>query len=105
MNEITLSLYSIENWIIQETSTMKYGEKNKQLISKFDLEINTLLNNKKYTQILPPGTHTFPFIIELPNYLQPSFEYPLPNRSAYLRYVLESEIISNEIKLKYKRWI
>ena len=105
LNEITLSLYSIENWIIQETSTMKYGEKSKQIISKFDLEISALLNNKKYTQILPPGTHIFPFIIELPNYLQPSFEYPLPNRSAYLRYVLESEIISNEIKLKYNKYI
>ena len=105
LNEITLSLYSIENWIIQETSTIKYGEKNTQIISKFDLEINALLNNKKYTQILPPGTHIFPFIIELPNYLQPSFEYPIPNRSAYLRYVLESEIISNDIKLKYNKYI
>ena len=105
LNEITLCLYSKENWVIQETSTIKYGEKNNQLLSKFDIEINKLLNNRNDIQILPPGTHIFHFNLELPNYLQPSFEYPLPNRSAYLRYLLESEIISNEIKSKYTKYI
>ena len=102
LSEITISFYMNENWLIQETSTVKYGEKNNQLLSKFDLGINKILNDNNEIKILSPGRYVFPFKIELPNYLQPSFEYPIPNREAYLRYILESEIISNDIKLKSK---
>ena len=105
LNEITISLYSKENWIIQETSTIKYGEKNNQLLSKFDIGLNKLLNNNNDINVLTPGKYIFPFKIELPKYLQPSFEYPVPNRSAYLRYLLESEIISNDIKSKSSMYI
>ena len=100
LNEITISLYLKENWIIQETSDTRYREKNDQLLSKFDIGINKILNNNNDINTLSPGRYIFPFKLELPSYLQPSFEYPIPNRSAYLRYLLESEIISNEIKSK-----
>lgn len=102
LSEITISFYMNENWLIQETSTVKYGEKNNELLSKFDLEINKILNDNNEIKTLSPGRYVFPFKIELPKYLQPSFEYPIPNREAYLRYSLESEIISNDIKLKSK---
>ena len=102
LSEITMSFYMNENWLIQETSTVKYGEKNKQLLSKFDLGINKILNDNNEIKTLSPGRYVFPFKVELPNYLQPSFEYPIPNREAYLRYSLESEIISNDIKLNSK---
>ena len=103
--DISISLYLKESWIIQETSTIKYGEKNNQLLSKFDIGLNKLLNNNNNLSLLLAGRYTFPFKIELPNYLQPSFEYPIPNRSAYLRYLLESEIISNDIKSKSNIYI
>ena len=102
LSEITISFYMNENWLIQETSTVKYGEKNNQLLSKFDLGINKILNNNNEIKTLSPGRYVFPFKIELPSYLQPSFEYPIPNREAYLRYSLESEIISKDIKLNSK---
>lgn len=105
LNEISIALYSKENWIIQETSTIKYGEKNNQLLSKFDIGLNKILNNNKDINVLVPGRYIFPFQIQLPNYLQPSFEYPIPNRAAYLRYLLESEIISNDIKTKSNIYI
>ena len=103
--DISISLYLKESWIIQETSTIKYGEKNNQLLSKFDIGLNKLLNNNNNLSLLLAGRYTFPFKIELPNYLQPSFEYPIPNRSAYLRYLLESKIISNDIKSKSNIYI
>ena len=105
LNEISISLYLKEGWIIQETSTTKYGEKNNQLLSKFDLGIDKYINDKNEIKIIPPGKYTFPFTIELSNYLQPSFEYPLPNRTAFLRYLLETEIISNDLKLKKNKYI
>ena len=98
--DISISLYLKERWIIQETSTVKYGENNKQLLSKFDIGLSNILKNNNEIKELSPGRYIFPFKIELPNYLQPSFEYPFPNRYAYLRYSLESEIISGSIKSK-----
>ena len=103
--DISISLYLKESWTIQETSTIKYGEKNNQLLSKFDIGLNKFINNNNDLSLLLAGRYTFPFKIELPNYLQPSFEYPIPNRSAYLRYLLESEIISNDIKSKSNIYI
>ena len=100
LNDISISLFSKENWLIQETSNVKYGEKNIQLLSKFDLGIHKFLNLNSEINLLSKGRYVFPFKIELPSYLEPSFEYPIPNRSSYLRYVLESEVISNDIKLK-----
>ena len=105
INDISVSLYSKEHWLIQETSEVKYGEKNIQLLSKFDIGIQQFLKNNSEVKVLPEGKYTFPFKIELPNYLEPSFEYPIPNRSAYLRYILESEIVSNDIKLKANKTI
>ena len=105
LSEISISLYLKESWIIQETSTTKYGEKNNQLLSKFDLGLDKFINDKNEIKILPPGKYTFPFKIELWDYLQPSFEYPMPNRTAFLRYLLETEIISNDLKLKTNNYI
>ena len=105
LREITISLYLKEGWIIQETSTTKYEEKNNQLLSKFDLGINKYLNDNNEIKNILPGRYVFPFKIELPNYLQPSFEYPMPNRTAFLRYFLESEIISNDMKIKQKYYL
>ena len=105
LSEITISLFLKENWVIQETSTTKYGEKNTQLLTKFDLGVDKFLNNKNEIKAIQPGSYSFPFKLELPNYLQPSFEYPMPNRTSYLRYLLESEIISNDLKLKTNIYI
>jgi hypothetical protein len=105
LKEISISFYQNENWVIQETSDVKYGEKNNQLLSKFDIGLDKILNDNNEIKTLDPGRYIFPFKIELPSFLQPSFEYPIPNRSAYLRYVLESEIISNSLKLNSRHYI
>ena len=105
LKEITISFSQNESWLIQETSDIKYGEKNNQLLSKFDLGINKILNDNNEIKTLSPGRYIFPFKIELPKYLQPSFEYPIANRSGYIRYILESEVISNSIKLSTRNYI
>ena len=75
LKEITISFYQNENWVIQETSDVKYGEKNNQLLSKFDIGLDKILNDNNEIKTLDPGRYIFPFKIELPNFLQPSFEY------------------------------
>ena len=100
LNDISVSLYLKENWIIQETATVKYGEKNNVLLSKFDLGLNNFSNDNNEIKTILPGRYVFLFKMEIPNFVPPSFEYPMPNREAYLRYSLEAEIISKDVKLK-----
>ena len=56
------------------------------------LKINSDLIN------LNPGAFNFPFKFKLPDYLQPSFEYPKDNQRGFLRYVLQAKIISNFVR-------
>ena len=102
VNDITLFLYQKESWFIQETAEIKYGEKNNQLLCKFLIDIKEYLNNN---MVLIPGKYIFPFKIKLPNGLQPSFEYPYPNRYSYLRYSLICESNPNLPELKHQKFI
>ena len=102
VSDISICLYQKESWFIQETAEVKYGEKYNQLISKYDIKMNEFLNNNK---ILVPGKYIFPFKIQLPNDLEPSFEYPYPNRYSYLRYILQCEFLPNFPELKHQKAI
>ena len=102
VNDILICLYQKESWFIQETMEVKYGEKFNQLLSKYDIKVNEYLNND---EILIPGKYIFPFKIPLPDYLEPSFEYPYPNRYSYLRYILQCEFLPNFPELKNQKVI
>ena len=102
VSDISICLYQKESWFIQETAEVKYGEKYNQLISKYDIKMNEFLNNN---EILVPGKYIFPFKIQLPNDLEPSFEYPYPNRYSYLRYILQCEFLPNFPELKHQKAI
>ena len=102
VNDITIYLYQKESWFIQETAEIKYGEKNNQLLCKYFIDFKEYLNNNG---ILIPGKYIFPFKIKLPNDLEPSFEYPYPNRYSYLRYSLICESNPNLPELKHQKFI
>ena len=102
VNDITIFLYQKESWFIQETAEIKYGEKNNQLLCKNFIDIKEYLN---INGILIPGKYIFPFKIKLPNNLEPSFEYPYPNRYSYLRYSLICESNPNLPELKHQKFI
>ena len=102
VNDITLFLYQKESWFVQETAEIKYGEKNNQLLCKNFIEIKEYLNENG---ILIPGKYIFPFQIKLPDDIEPSFEYPYPNRYAYLRYSLICESNPNLPEIKHQKFI
>ena len=102
LNDISICLYQKESWFIQETSEIKYGEKFNQIISKINIKFAQFLNNN---DILIPGKYIFPFKLQLPNDLEPSFEYPYPNRYSYLRYILQCEFLPNIPELKHQKVI
>ena len=94
LTDIYLNLYLLESWIYQETSSQLYGEMNKQPLLCVQVGINKILNIDTELINLSAGYFIFPFKFKLPNYLQPCFEFPLPEKRSYLRYSLESKFIS-----------
>ena len=94
LSDIYLNLYLLESWIYQETSSQSYGEMNKQPLLCVQVGINKILKVDTELVNLSAGYFNFPFKFQLPNYLQPCFEYPLPEKRSYLRYSLESKFIS-----------
>ena len=94
LTDIYLNLYLLESWVYQETSSQSYGEMNKQPLLCVQVGINKILKIDTELINLSAGYFNFPFKFQLPNYLQPCFEYPLPEKRSYLRYSLESKFIS-----------
>ena len=54
---------------------------------------------------LNPGNYNFPFKFKLPDYLQPSFEYPKQGKKGSLRYILEAKLISPYVQGDGKAYI
>ena len=103
LNTITISLLHKECWFVQETTEVKYGEKYNQSITQFNIDIKNYI--KDFNEILVSGNYVFPFKIDLPYDLEPCFEYPYPNRYAYLRYLFQCELLPKEINIKSQKYI
>ena len=98
LSDINLNLYLCESWTYTESSSQSYGELNTQPLLCVKVGINKILNIDTELINLSAGMFNFPFKFKLPNYLQPCFEFPLPNRRGYLRYSLEAKFISPYIQ-------
>ena len=98
LSDINLNLYLCENWTYIESSSQSYGELNTQPLLCVKVGINKILNIDTELINLSAGMFNFPFKFKLPNYLQPCFEFPLPNRRGYLRYSLEAKFVSPYIQ-------
>ena len=94
LTDIYLNLYLLECWSYQETSSQTSGEINKQPLLCVKVGIRKILKIDTELINLSAGIFNFPFRFKLPNYLQPSFEFPLPDHRGYLRYSLEAKFIS-----------
>ena len=103
LNTITISLLHKECWFVQETTEVKYGEKYNQSITQFNIDVKNYI--KDFNEILVSGNYVFPFKIDLPHDLEPCFEYPYPNRYAYLRYLFQCELLPKEINIKSQKYI
>ena len=98
LSDINLNLYLCESWTYIESSSQSYGELNTQPLLCVKVGIKKILNIDTELINLSAGMFNFPFKFKLPNYLQPCFEFPLPNRRGYLRYSLEAKFVSPYIQ-------
>ena len=58
------------------------------------LGIGKILNINGQLINLNPGIFNLPFKFKLPDYIQPSYEYPKQDKRGFLRYALQAKIIS-----------
>lgn len=95
INDIEMTFYYTESWnyLISEN---KYDKKvNKVIITSFNLGVNKILPEGDNNLIhLDPILHLFPFEIKVPDYLFSSFEYPVHDYKAYVRYTLVAKLKS-----------
>ena len=97
LNDIHLNLFLTENWNYQENNQPQ-TELNNQMLLTIKIGIQKILKINSDLINLNPGSFNFPFKFKLPDYLQPSFEYPKEKQRAFIRYVLEAKIISQFVQ-------
>ena len=93
LSDIFLNLYLLESWTYKDSNQI-FGELNTQPLLCVKVGINKILKIETELINLSVGVFNFPFKFRLPDYLQPSFEFPLENRRGYIRYSLEAKFIS-----------
>ena len=96
INEITLSIYLLENWI--ELTSVPTGDSNKKLLLSINLDIKKKLNIHTNLVSLIPGIFKFPFEFKLPVMVNPCFEFPAQEKKGYIRYSVDAQILSPYIQ-------
>jgi len=95
IEDIQIAFNLFENWYV---TTENKTEFNNQTIVAFNLGIKKMLGCKVNDKniYLEKLNYTFPFTYKLPEYINPSFEYPTDKYRAFLRYNLAAKILSND---------
>ena len=95
IEDILISFNIFENWYVLTSGQTQF---NNQIIAAFYIGIKKMLGYKANdTNIyLEKLKYTFPFTYKLPEYINPSFEYPTDKYRAFLRYNLSAKIISKD---------
>ena len=104
LNEIHLNLYLSENWSYPEGEP-SMAELNNPILLTIKIGIGKILSINSNLINLNPGNYNFPFKFKLPDYLQPSFEYPKQGKKGSLRYILEAKLISPYVQGDGKAYI
>ena len=87
---ILIEIYLSENWKVKDGSSDQ-GSKtmtNGKTVLTYNLDLKRMNKFKMVDNdiLLPSGINLIPFNFRFSEELNPSFEYPLPNKRAYLRY-------------------
>ena len=105
ITDIVLSLKQMECWLYKESDNNVFSEINNNVIHEQNANIKQILGASSQNVALNSGSYRFPFKFYIPQNLQPSFEYPQRNRAAYIRYILNAEIVSPQIKGTASKYI
>ena len=97
LNDIHLNLYLNESWSYPD-GDYPNTELNNPILISIKVGIAKILKIDSNIINLNPGTFDFPFKFKLPDYLQPSFEYPKEGKRGFLRYILEAKLISQYVQ-------
>ena len=98
LQDIILKLRLFEGWFFQETSNVLYSDTNDLIIYQVPLNLSKLLNVNTQLINMHPGEFKFPFSLKIPKNIHPSFEFPMPNRRAYIRYSVIADVVSPYFK-------
>ena len=98
LSDIKLSLVLTEQWTYLRTEEDVYSEKNEVYLYNCLLNIRNIFNIPTTEMQLTPGKYSFPFAITLNKDVLPSFEHPLKNKRAFVRYAVKAETLSNYVK-------
>ena len=105
INDIKLSLKSMECFLFKESDNNIASEINNQIVQEQNVNIKQIMRVQSENILLNAGSYKFPFKFILPPNLQPSFEFPSNSKSAYIRYILSAELISSKLKAIASKYI
>ena len=105
ITDIALSLKQMECWLYKESDHNVFSEINNNIVHEQNANIKQILGSSSQNVALNSGSYRFPFKFYLPKNLQPSFEYPQKNKAAYIRYILNAELVSHQIKATASKYI
>ena len=98
LSDIKLSLISTEQWTYRKSEEDVYSEQNEIYLYNNLLNIRNIFNIPTPEIQLAPGKYNFPFAFTLSKDVLPSFEHPLKNKRAFIRYTIKAETLSNYVK-------
>lgn len=101
IQDVILKIKMEENWTIKESDEKLTTERNDLFLVEKKMQLAAMLGIDAPMLSLQPGEYKFPFAFKLPDFIQPSFEYPLPNKRAYLRYQIIAQFQSPYVKAEH----
>ena len=99
LSDIIVRLKLQEGWVYNETSDKVISEMNSVILAEKPVGMGKLLNIPTQLISLSAGQFHFPFTLDPPGPIQPSFEHPFPNRRGYVRYSVQAETLSQYLRL------
>jgi len=95
IKEINIYIEMLQSFRIEESSNKFLNNYfNAKIFSK-KINISKIFKSQNYQNInVKKGIYSIPFDIFLPEKIPPSFEYPVKNKKAFIRYIIASELIS-----------
>ena len=95
LKEINIHIEILQSFRIEESKNKCLNNYFQTKILSKKLNISKIFKSQNYQNIIvKKGIYSIPFDIFLPEKIPPSFEYPVENKKTFIRYIIASELIS-----------